>query len=172
MAADGGSKRHQTTKTRLNLKDISNSNTCGAGEIVGEGWGSCDVGSHVSEWSINSKREVIRLSGIPYHLKNCHLREDGTETALLYTYWMVPSLVRYGYLVWRLTTALADESSITLVARERSDLVTSMAWPPEALAKSRYSWASNWLIERGLDLPWGFLRRRRLARTSVSMKVT
>lgn len=152
----------------LNLKD--NNTTCGAGEIEGEWRGSCDIGGHVPQWSINSKCKTIRLSRIPHYLKNCHLKEEGTQSAHLYTH-TVPFSVRHEFFLQSLTTALADESSITLVARERSDLVTSMAWPPEARARSRYSWASDWLIERGVT-PWTPLRRLRLGRTSVNMKVT
>lgn len=67
------------------------------------------------------------------------------------------------------TTAPADESSMILVAADRSDFVTSTAWPPEVAARSWYSWKSD-LVIGVARWPWGLLASRRLG--SVSKKVT
>lgn len=67
------------------------------------------------------------------------------------------------------TTAPADESSMILVAADRSDFVTSTAWPPEVAARSWYSWKSDLVIGEA-RWPWGLLASRRLG--SVSKKVT
>lgn len=68
-----------------------------------------------------------------------------------------------------LTTASAEKSSIILVARDRSDLATSMDWPPETWEMSPYNWASDSVSLRWREA-WRLLTDRRL--TLVNMKVT
>lgn len=67
------------------------------------------------------------------------------------------------------TTASAEESSIILVARDRSDLSTSMDWPPETWERSPYSRAPDSVSARWREA-WRLLADRRL--TPVNMKVT
>lgn len=162
-----GSRTRLTAMFMEWSKVVWSNNTCGTGQVKGEGWRSCDVGSHVLQRGISEATVKMKSSALPGFLTTWKtvtwMKNKFTFNYIVQTVLYSSAFSPVGLFVYCLTTALADESSIILVARERSDLVTSMAWPPEIRARSWYSWTPDCFVF------WGLLEVLRL---TVNTKFT
>lgn len=138
--------------------------TCWAFKSKSDGQAD-DVNSHACHSFINCKRERVWLSWVPGCLKKSHLKDQENQ-------WFcaceIPEL---------LDPPRGDATSEPLVdcfmidaAVGSSALVTSIARPPDAWARSLYSWASSAAII--LDCCSSLLLRRLVSDESVIIKFT
>lgn len=113
--------------------------TCGADESEGDG-ASSYVNSHIRYCVIDNKSEIIVHPWVPGRLQEGHLEIAWTRCQR----WNRGSAGTNPESDHRdITRVVLVDSIIRPMASGSSLVVTSTAWPPEAWARSLYSWASD-----------------------------